>query len=81
LTADRSARFHANLLELPLRWLGPLLAPFPARTYTIVMGQQLRIRAKRKRRNAYLERHKAKRKAPPPKASRTKGRKEATTNA
>lgn len=40
------------------------------------MGQQLRIRAKRKRRQAYLERRKAKRNVPPPKAPRAKGKKE-----
>jgi hypothetical protein len=39
------------------------------------MGQQLRIRSKRKRRKAYLERRKAKRKAPP-KAPRGKSKKE-----
>jgi hypothetical protein len=41
------------------------------------MGQQLRIRAKRKRRKAYLDRRKTKQKAPPPKAPRGKIKKEA----
>jgi hypothetical protein len=40
------------------------------------MGQQLRIRAKRKRRKAYLERRKVKRKSPPVKAPRSKSKKE-----
>ena len=40
------------------------------------MGQQLRIRAKRKRRKAYIERRKTNRKAPPIKAPRAKSKKE-----
>jgi hypothetical protein len=41
------------------------------------MGQQLRIRAKRKRRKAYLERRKAKQKSMPPKSAKPKLKKEA----
>ncbi len=58
-------------------WRDVFLARLCARTYKKAMGQQLRIRAKRKRRKAYLDRRKAKRKAPPPKAPRAKVKKEA----
>jgi hypothetical protein len=75
MTADGAIHRHAGIPRLSQDDL-PLLAPFPARTYTIAMGQQHRIRAKRKRRRAYLERRKAKRKAPPPKAPRGKVKKE-----
>jgi hypothetical protein len=57
----------------------PLLAPVRARTYTIRMGQQLRIRAKRKRRKSYVERRKAKQKAAAQKPAKPRGRKEAAS--
>jgi hypothetical protein len=41
------------------------------------MGQQLRIRAKRKRRKAYLERRKAKQKSIPQKGAKPRAKKEA----